>query len=173
MYIPKILKTCLRDDLNCFPDTNFESVWVELSIQKKEMRFEFLILSPKTTCKDYFSKLDRSLLQSVICPYDLKPTNNDTATRMTNSSSRLIDYIITDDYESGIVADTILKTDHFATITALKSVILKSKTTEKFFDIKNFSAIAFHNFIENSDWRHCYGAVTGDMMLLEFQRIFE
>ena len=35
MYIPKLLKPCLRDDLNCFPDTNFESFWVELSIQKK------------------------------------------------------------------------------------------------------------------------------------------
>ena len=34
MYIPKILKPRLRDDLNCFPDTNFESLWVELSIQK-------------------------------------------------------------------------------------------------------------------------------------------
>ena len=35
MYIPKILKPRLRDDLNCFPDTNFESLWVELSIQKR------------------------------------------------------------------------------------------------------------------------------------------
>ena len=38
---------------------------------------------------------------------------------------------------------------------------------------KKTSAIAFQNFIENSDWRHFYGAVTGDMMLLEFQRIIE
>ena len=90
---------------------------------------------------------------------------NDTATRMTKSSSTLIDYIITDDYETGIVADTILKTDHFETITVLKSVMLKSKTTKKkFFDKKNYSAIAFQNFIENSDSRHFYGAVTGDKM---------
>ena len=80
---------------------------------------------------NYFAKLDRSLLQSVISPYDLKPTNKHAATRMINSSSTLIDYIITDDYETGIVADTILKTDHFATITVLKSVMLKSKTTKK------------------------------------------
>ena len=125
---------------------------------------------------NYFAKRDRSLLQSVISPYDLKlkPTNNNTATRITNSSSTLINYIITDDYETGIVADTILKTDHFATITVLKSVMLKSKTTKKyFFDNKNYSAIAFQNFIENSDWRHFYGAVTGDLMLLEIQRIIE
>ena len=38
---------------------------------------------------------------------------------------------------------------------------------------KNYSAIAFQNLIENSDWRHFYGAVTGDMILLEFQRIIE
>ena len=86
---------------------------------------------------NYFAKRDRSLLQSVISPYDLKPTNNNTATKMTTSSSTLIDYIITDDYETGIVADTILKTDHFATIAVLKSVMLKSKTTKKkFFDKK-------------------------------------
>ena len=36
MYIPKLLKPRLRDDLNCFADTNFESLWVELSIQKKK-----------------------------------------------------------------------------------------------------------------------------------------
>ena len=90
---------------------------------------------------------------------------------MTNSSSTHIDYIITDDYETGIVAATILKTDHFAKITVLKSVMPKSKTN--FFDKINYSAIAFLNFIENSDRRHFYGVVTGDMMLLEFQRIIE
>ena len=40
---------------------------------------------------NYFAKRDRSLLQSVISPYDLKPSNIDTATRMTDSSSTLID----------------------------------------------------------------------------------
>ena len=44
---------------------------------------------------------------------------------------------------------------------------------KKFFDKKNYSAIAFQIFIENSDWRHFYGAVTGDMMLLDFQSICE
>ena len=48
---------------------------------------------------------------------------------MTNFSSNIIDYIIIDDYETGTVADTILETDNFATITVLKSVKLKSKTT--------------------------------------------
>ena len=72
---------------------------------------------------NYFAKPDRSLLQSVISPYALKPSKIDTATR-TNSSSTLNDYIITDDYETGIVADTILKTDLFATITVLKCVML-------------------------------------------------
>ena len=89
------------------------------------MRFEFIILSRKKLVKvflkkmvmgidlamaegryvipagdynlNFFAKRDRSLLQSLISPYDLKPTNNDTATRMTNSSSTLIEYIIRDD----------------------------------------------------------------------------
>ena len=89
---------------------------------------------------NYFAKRDKSLLQSVISPCDLKPSNIDTATRMSNSSSTLIDYIIRDYYDTGIVADTVLKTDHFATITVLKSVMPKTKTTKKkFFDKKNIA----------------------------------
>ena len=88
---------------------------------------------------------------------------------MKDSSSTLIGYIITDDYETGIVADTILKTDHFATTTVLKSVMFDSKTTRiNFF---NFSVIAFQNSIENSEWRHFYGAVTGDKVLIELTKI--
>ena len=140
--------------------------FVKMFLEKLALGIDLAIVEGKSVILagdynlNYFAKRDRNLLQSVISPYDLKPTNNDTATRITNSSSTLIDYIITEDYETGIVADTILKTDHFATITALKSVMLKSKTTKKkIFDI------AFQNFIENSDWRHFYGAVTEDMML--------
>ena len=82
---------------------------------------------------NHFANHDRNLLQFVISPYDLKPSNINTATRMTNSSLTLIHYIITDDNETGTVADKILKTDPCATITVLKSVILKSKTTKKNF----------------------------------------
>ena len=125
MYIPKLLKPRLRHDLNCFPDTNFESLWVELSIQKKKCVLNLsycpenklvkmflekfvqgihlamaegksVILAGDYNLK-YFANRDRNLLQYVISPYDLKPSNIDTATRMTNSSSTVIDYIITDD----------------------------------------------------------------------------
>ena len=77
-------------------------------------------------------------------------------TRMTNSSSTLIDYIITDDYETGMVADTILKTDHFVTIAIIKHVNLKSNTKKNFFSQKSCSAIAFQNCTENSFWRLLY-----------------
>ena len=66
---------------------------------------------------------------------------------MTNSSSTLIDYIITDDYETGIVADTILKTDHFATITVLKSVMLKSKTKKNSFLTKKLFSHSIPKFL--------------------------
>ena len=85
---------------------------------------------------------------------------------MTNFSSTLIDYIITDEYETGIVADTILKNDNFATITVLKSVMLKSKSKKKKKFDKTIYSAEFQNLIEISDWRHCYGAVTGDMILI-------
>ena len=91
---------------------------------------------------------------------------------MTHASSTLIDYIIPDNYETCVVADTFLKTDHFATIKVFKSVNLKSETTKKNSTKKLFSH-SVPKFIENSDWRHFYGAVTGDMMFLEFQRAME
>ena len=102
---------------------------------------------------NYFAKRDRSLVQSVIS-HDLKPTNIDTATRMTNSSSTLTNNIIIDDYKTGKVADTVLKTDLFAAVTVPKSVMLISKTTKKKLFDKKTSAIAFQSFFEDSDWRH-------------------
>ena len=139
-------------------DTNFESLWVEWGIEKKKCFLNLSYCPEKTLmflekwvlvidlamaegksvilAEDYnfkyFAKHDRSLLRSVNSPYDLKPSNIYTTTRMSNSSSTLIDYIITDDYETGIVADTILKIDHFATITVLKS----GMNEKKFFDKK-------------------------------------
>ena len=84
--------------------------------KKKEMRFEFIMLSWK--------KLVKMFLEKLVLGIDLAMAEE-------------------------------------------KSVI------KNFLTKKNYSAIAFQNFIENSDWRHFYGAVTGDMMLLEFQRIIE
>ena len=78
----------------------------------------------------------------------LKPSNTDTATRVTNSSSTLIDYIITDDYKTGKVAATISKTDHFATITVLKSVMIKSETTKKKFLTKKLVGHSVPKFYE-------------------------
>ena len=157
MYLRKFLKPRLRDDLNCFPDTNCESLWVELSIQKKERGVKFIILHRKTLVKmfleklvlgidlamaegksvihagdynlNYFAKRDRSLLQAVISQYDIQPSNIVTTTRRTSSSLLVFEFIITNDYETGTIEDTILKTDHFATITVVKPVMLKSKTT--------------------------------------------
>ena len=123
---------------------------------------------------NYFAERDRSLLQSVISPYDIKTSNFDTATRMTNSSSTLINYIITDDYETGVVEDTFLKTDHIATITVLKSVILNSKTTtNKFLTKKLFSHSAK---VSKMSLKNQTGHIlrrSDDMMLLEFHRIIE
>ena len=41
---------------------------------------------------NFFAKRDKSLLQSVISPFNLKPSNNDRATRITNFSSTFDDY---------------------------------------------------------------------------------
>ena len=52
---------------------------------------------------------------------------------MTKPSSTPIDYIITEDYETRIVADTILTSDQLPTFTALGSQMLHPKTKKKHF----------------------------------------
>ena len=74
--------------------------------------------------------------ENIFSPYDFKQSNNKTATIMTHSSSTPIDYIITDYYQTVTVADTILKADHFAIITVLKSAMLKSITVKTKLSIK-------------------------------------
>ena len=67
----------------------------------------------------------------------------------TNPSSTYIDFIITVDYETDIVVDTILKTDHSATITVLKSVYPKSKTIkQKLFDKKTIQPYHSRMFLK-------------------------
>ena len=102
---------------------------------------------------NYFAKCDKSLLQSVISPYYRKPSNIDTATRVTNPSSNYIDHIITGDYETGTVADTILNADYFATITVPKSknniasfTILKQLKQLKLFCKPQQKSAAISNF---------------------------
>ena len=140
-HIPKVLNPRLCDDLNCFLDKNFQTLCIQ---DKCVLNLSYCT---ETICRDVFGKLvmgidlamaegksvilagdhiskyfamrGRSMLQSVLSSCDLNQSNIDTNTRMTNSCSIRIDNIITDDYESSIVADTILKTDRFATITAL------------------------------------------------------
>ena len=51
-------------------------------------------------------------------------------------------------------------------------MLLKSKATKNSLT-KNLLSHSVPKFIQSSDWRHFYGAVTGDMMLLEFLRIIE
>ena len=129
IYIAKFLKARLRDDFNCFPDSNIERLRVKLSIQKKKCVINISYYSKKT-CKmfleklalgidlamtegkfvilagdynlNYFARRKKNMLQSVVSPCDLKPSNKDTASRLTNFSSILIDYILTDHYETGI-----------------------------------------------------------------------
>ena len=57
MYIPKSLKPRLRDDLNCFPDANFESLWVELCIQKKKCVLNLSYCPEKKLVKMFLEKL--------------------------------------------------------------------------------------------------------------------
>ena len=146
-------------------------LWVELSIQK--MRTNFIILSRKKTCEEVFSK---NGLGNWSCFgwRNFCHTCWRLQLKLFCKARQKSADIIIDNYEISTVANTFLKTDLFATITVLKSVKLKWKTTKKIvLAKKKYSALAFQNFIENSDWRHFDGAVTRDMITLDFQWSFE
>ena len=71
----------------------------------------------------YLDTLERSRLETVILPYDLHIKNQTIPTRLNrgNNTKSLIDYIFTDcsTINDTIICDSIVKSDHFATLSLL------------------------------------------------------
>lgn len=121
---------------------------------------------------DYLNEKDRGLLDSAIVPYGLTVSNKATPTRISRTSKKLLDYIITDDnlpVESHVFKP-LLKTDHDGTIAisniqceSRKNVIIKTIFCKKQYNQKQFS-----DTVNHSHWEHFYNQPCAEGMFTEF-----
>ena len=122
--------------------------------------------------------MERSRLETVILPYDLHIKNQTIPTRLNrgNNTKSLIDYIITDcsTINDTIICDSIVKSDHFATLSLLGLHVETKKVPiqKKFFDKKNYNALDFKHCLEQQNWQKMYVQNNLDSMLQVFTENF-
>ena len=108
---------------------------------------------------NYIDALEKSRLETVILSYDLHIKNQTIPTRLNwgNNTKSLIDYIITDcsTINDTIICDSIVKSDHFATLSLLgiHAEIKKIPIQKKNFDKKNYKALDFKHCLEQQNWQ--------------------
>ena len=87
---------------------------------------------------------ERNLLETLILPYGLLNSNTTLATRETSRTKSLIDYVICENFLSSQVLDSILKSDHLATLTLIGETVRNKEAIKKMvFDKRNYSKNAF------------------------------
>ena len=127
---------------------------------------------------NYLDILERSRLETVIPPYDLHIKNQTIPPRLNrgNYTKSLIDYIITDcsTINDTIICDSIVKSDHFATLSLLGLHVETKKipVQKKFFDKKNYNALDFKHCLEQQNWQKMYVQNNLDSMLQVFTENF-
>ena len=127
---------------------------------------------------NYLDTLERSRLETEILPYDLHIENQTIPTRLNrgNNTKSLIDYIITDSstINDTIICDSIVKSDHFATLILLGLHVETKKVPvqKKFFDKKNYNALDFKHCLEQQNWQKMYVQNSLDSMLQVFTENF-
>ena len=108
---------------------------------------------------NYLDTLERSRLETVILPYDLHIKNQTIPTRLNrdNNTKSRIHYIITDCsiINDTIIFDSILKSDHFASLSLLRLHVETKKVPvqKKLFDKKNYNALDFKHCLEQQNWQ--------------------
>ena len=74
---------------------------------------------------NYFNCNERNLLETLILPYGLLNSNKTLATRETSRTKSLIDNVICENFFSSQTLDSILKSDHLATLTLIGETVKK------------------------------------------------
>ena len=85
---------------------------------------------------NYFNCNERNLLETLILPYGLLNSNKTLATRETSRTKSLIDYVICENFFSSQTLDSVLKSDHLATLTLIGETVKKKKLSKKLCSIK-------------------------------------
>ena len=77
----------------------------------------------------YLSPTEQMNMNSVLTPYNLHPANTKQPTRISRTTSSLLDYIINDKLiNSQYITDTLLSSDHLGQIATLDDVLTKKHT---------------------------------------------
>ena len=107
---------------------------------------------------NFFDQNERNLLETLIIPYGLSSCNTTTPTRIFKKCRSLIDYVISEEFLCCYIAETILKTDHYATMAISPKLIENKKSPQiKFiFNKKNYCAKKFNDHLLTMDWRFFY-----------------
>ena len=99
-------------------------------------------------------------------PYGLLNSNKTLATRETSRTKSLIDYVICENFFSSQTLDSILKSDHLATLTLTGETVKNKKEAIKkiVFDKKNYSKNAFSLDVGKINWRSFYLSENPEIM---------
>ena len=121
---------------------------------------------------NYLDTLEISRLETVILPHDLHIENQaiPTCSNRGNNTKSLIDYNITEcsTINDTIICDSIVKSDHFATLSLLGlHVEAKKVPVQRNFDKTNYNALDFRHCLEQN-WQKMYVQNNLDSMLQVF-----
>ena len=134
---------------------------------------------------DYMNEREMQDLETVIIPYGFKINNIDQPTRVRGNSKSLIDYIISDHFQSesfnAYVSDTPLRTankqqiDHFATslITNIDCKSTSKVFKKTIFNKQTYQREKFQNILQASDWGYFYSQNCAEGMFSVFVNFLE
>ena len=80
---------------------------------------------------NYFNCNERNLLETPILPYGLRNANTTLGTREMSRTKSLIDYVICENFLSSQTLDSILKSDHLATLNLIGKTVKNKKEAIK------------------------------------------
>ena len=198
LFVPKKFHPKARNDLETMSKDHFESVWVECKINKKPALINLAYCPKKQLINlfleelalgldraatenkkifllgdynlNYFNCNERNLLETLILPYGLLNSNKTLATRETSRTKSLIDYVICEKFFSSQTLDSILKSDHLATLTLIGETVENKKEAIKkiVFDKTNYSKNAFSLDVGKINWRSFYLSENPEIMYKNF-----
>ena len=125
---------------------------------------------------NYLNHREKQMLDTILIPYGLKPSNvNENTMKTTNS---LIDYVIVEDgfkTLSTIISDTPIKTDHYAQLVITDSIGNKKANPiiKTVFCKKNYSKTYFQKLLSTIDWSNMYIQSDAENMFLVFRSTLE
>ena len=83
---------------------------------------------------DFLQKIEKRKLETLFIPYGLVSCNTKIGTRQSINKTALTDYIITEDFKKCFVTESILNSDHYATVAILvEKLMMKQMLINKNF----------------------------------------